>query len=157
MTSASSTSAAVHCRGVTKTYGTGNAAVVALRGIDLDVAPGQLMMLVGPSGCGKTTLISVIAGILDQNDGQCLLFGHDLKAMAPARVLLTSAANGGAVLCFIIAGAVRWPETLAMLAASVIGGYLGARLTRVLPPAIVRRFVIALTALVTLVFFLRMI
>jgi uncharacterized membrane protein YfcA len=39
----------------------------------------------------------------------------------------------------------------------VIGGYLGARLTRLLPSAIVRRFVIALTALVTLVFFLRMI
>jgi len=74
---------AVHCRGVTKTYGTGNAAVVALRGVDLDVARGQLMMLVGPSGCGKTTLISVIAGILDQNDGQCLLFGNDLKAMPP--------------------------------------------------------------------------
>ncbi|HEX3989842.1 MAG TPA: sulfite exporter TauE/SafE family protein [Acetobacteraceae bacterium] len=88
----------------------------------------------------------------------CLLTeSDDLKAMTPARVLLTSAANGGAVLCFIIAGAVRWPETLAMLAASVIGGYLGARLTRLLPPAIVRRFVIALTALVTLVFFLRMI
>jgi putative ABC transport system ATP-binding protein len=39
-------------------------------------------MLVGPSGCGKTTLISVIAGILDQNDGDCVVFGHDFKHMA---------------------------------------------------------------------------
>ena len=39
----------------------------ALRGIDLDVYTGELMMLVGPSGCGKTTLISVIAGILDRD------------------------------------------------------------------------------------------
>lgn len=85
-----------------------------------------------------------------------LTASDDFKAWAPARVLLTSAANGGAILWFIAAGAVRWPETLAMLAASVIGGYLGARLTSVLPPHIVRRFVTVLTAFVTLVFFLRM-
>ncbi len=72
---------AVHVRGVTKTYGSGDARVPALRGIDLDVDAGQLMMLVGPSGCGKTTLISVIAGILDQDEGVCELFGDDIKAM----------------------------------------------------------------------------
>jgi putative ABC transport system ATP-binding protein len=73
---------AVQCRGVTKTYGTGSAKVTALRGIDLDVKPGELMMLVGPSGCGKTTLISVIAGILDRDGGQCTVFGHDFSAMS---------------------------------------------------------------------------
>src|SRR5213078_4720268 len=72
---------AVHCRGVTKTYGSGSSAVTALRGIDLDVRPGDLMMLVGPSGCGKTTLISVIAGILDQDAGECTVFGRDFKSM----------------------------------------------------------------------------
>jgi putative ABC transport system ATP-binding protein len=72
---------AVHCRGVTKTYGVGDARVTALRGVDLDVKTGELLMLVGPSGCGKTTLISCIAGILDQNDGVCTVFGHDFKAM----------------------------------------------------------------------------
>jgi hypothetical protein len=88
----------------------------------------------------------------------CLLTASDdLKSMAPARVLLTSSANAGAVLCFIAAGAVRWPETLAMLIASVVGGYLGARLTSLLPAATVRRSVIVLTAVVTLVFFLRVI
>ena len=76
------TEPAVRCRGVTKTYGTGAAAVTALRGIDLDVNTDELLMLVGPSGCGKTTLISVIAGILDQNDGQCSVFGHDFKHMS---------------------------------------------------------------------------
>jgi uncharacterized membrane protein YfcA len=79
----------------------------------------------------------------------------DLKAMTPARVLLVSAANGAAVLWFIAAGAVRWPEALSMLIASVIGGYFGARLARVLPPRIVRYFVVGLTAFVTLMFFLR--
>lgn len=75
-------SIAVYCRGVTKTYGEGQAQVVALRGVDLSVSTGELLMLVGPSGCGKTTLISVIAGILDQNDGDCRVFGHDFKHMA---------------------------------------------------------------------------
>src|SRR3981189_1935083 len=72
---------AVQCRGVTKTYGTGDARVTALSGIDLEVRRGELLMVVGPSGCGKTTLISVIAGILDQDSGQCEVLGHDLKDM----------------------------------------------------------------------------
>jgi putative ABC transport system ATP-binding protein len=72
---------AVRCRGLTKTYGAGDASVMALRGIDLDVRRGELLMLVGPSGCGKTTLISVIAAILDQDSGQCEVLGHDLKNM----------------------------------------------------------------------------
>jgi putative ABC transport system ATP-binding protein len=73
---------AVRCTGVTKTYGTGNAKVVALRGIELDVHTGELLMLVGPSGCGKTTLISVIAGILDQDEGSCVVFDHDWRQMS---------------------------------------------------------------------------
>lgn len=72
---------AVQCRGVTKSYGTGDARVMALRGIDLDVRPGELLMLVGPSGCGKTTLISVITAILSQDSGNCEVLGQDLQAM----------------------------------------------------------------------------
>jgi putative ABC transport system ATP-binding protein len=76
---------AVRCRGITKMYGAGTAAVTALRGIDLDVTTDELLMLVGPSGCGKTTLISVIAGILDQNDGECVVFGDDFKHMSQSQ------------------------------------------------------------------------
>ncbi len=72
---------AIHCRGVTKSYGKGDTKVVALRGIDLDIKRGELMMLVGPSGCGKTTLISVIAGILDREGGECLVFDQDFAKM----------------------------------------------------------------------------
>jgi putative ABC transport system ATP-binding protein len=78
---ANSPTLAVRCNGVKKTYGSGAAAVTALRGVDLDIRAGELMMLVGPSGCGKTTLISVIAGILDQDDGECRVFGSDLRHM----------------------------------------------------------------------------
>jgi len=72
---------AVRCRGLTKTYGAGDASVMALRGIDLDVRRGELLMVVGPSGCGKTTLISVIAAILGQDSGECEVLGRDLKNM----------------------------------------------------------------------------
>jgi uncharacterized protein len=96
-------------------------------------------------------------GLMMMASWSLLTANDDLKSMAPARVLLTSSANAGAVVCFIVADAVRWPETLAMLAASVIGGYLGARLTQLLPPRIVRRCIILLTGCVTLVFFLRVV
>jgi putative ABC transport system ATP-binding protein len=76
------TQAGVSCRGVTKTYGQGNAAVQALRGVDLDVRMGELLMLVGPSGCGKTTLISVLAGLMQRDDGDCSVLDHDYKQMS---------------------------------------------------------------------------
>ena len=72
---------AVKCHGLKKTYGEGTAAVQALRQVDLEILTGELLMLVGPSGCGKTTLISIIAGILDQSDGDCLVFDQDFKNM----------------------------------------------------------------------------
>src|SRR5260370_18816488 len=72
---------AVHCRGVTKSYGTGDATVNALRGVDIDVCRGELLRVVGPSGCGKTTLISIIAAILDQDAGRCEVVGRDLRRM----------------------------------------------------------------------------
>ena len=80
-TAESNHSIAVRCRGLTKSYGAGDASVMALRGIDLDVRRGELLMVVGPSGCGKTTLISVIAGILDQDSGECEVLGRDFKDM----------------------------------------------------------------------------
>ena len=72
---------AVRCRGVTKTYGTGEAKVMALRGVDLEVRRGELLMLVGASGCGKTTLISVITAILDLDSGKCEVLGRDVRQM----------------------------------------------------------------------------
>ncbi|GDX84804.1 ABC transporter ATP-binding protein [Methylococcaceae bacterium] len=72
---------AVRCENVTKIYDTGDQKVTALNRVNLNILLGELMMLVGPSGCGKTTLISVIAGILDQNEGACELFGENLLTM----------------------------------------------------------------------------
>ena len=73
---------AVACHGVTKSYVTKSSVTHALRGIDLAIRSGELFMLVGPSGCGKTTLISVIAGILTHDHGECRVLGQDMKEMS---------------------------------------------------------------------------
>ncbi len=73
---------AVRIRGLGKHFGTGEQRVQALRSIDWDVFAGQLTMIVGPSGCGKTTLLSVIAGILDGDEGEVSIFGEPLDRMS---------------------------------------------------------------------------
>ncbi len=72
---------AIFCEGITKTYGEGEAAVKALRGIDLTADFGEIIALVGPSGCGKTTLISIFAAILSRSSGTLRLAGVDPDAM----------------------------------------------------------------------------
>jgi putative ABC transport system ATP-binding protein len=72
---------AVICRGVTKDFNDGDARVQALRGVDLEVYPGQMTLLVGESGCGKTTLISIVAGLLDPTGGEVEVLGNDLRRM----------------------------------------------------------------------------
>ncbi len=79
---ASPADVAVRCRGLVKSYGSGASRVSALRGIDLELYRGELLMLVGPSGCGKTTLISILSAILDQDAGSCELFGRDPRGMS---------------------------------------------------------------------------
>jgi len=72
----------VHCQNIKKTYGSGEAKVFALRGIDLDVYQGEVLMLVGPSGCGKTTFISVISALLGASEGTCHVFDEDVNTLS---------------------------------------------------------------------------
>lgn len=76
---------AVVCRGLTKTFGSGHTQTRALQGVDLEVRAGELLMLVGPSGCGKTTLISIIAGVLEGESGECVVLDHDLMRLTQAQ------------------------------------------------------------------------
>ena len=62
-------------RGLTKTYKNG---VQALKGIDLDVAPGDFFALLGPNGAGKTTLIGIVTSLVRKSAGQVSVFGHDI-------------------------------------------------------------------------------
>jgi len=79
------TKPAITCRDVLKNYGSGNAQVQALRGVNLDILPGELTMLVGPSGCGKTTLLSILAGILRPTSGDVVALDANLTAMSSWR------------------------------------------------------------------------
>ena len=72
---------AVRCLDVVKSYGDAAGRVRALRGVDLDARFGELLMLAGPSGSGKTTLISIIAGLLDPDQGECRVLDRSWQAM----------------------------------------------------------------------------
>jgi putative ABC transport system ATP-binding protein len=130
---------AVRCRRILKGFGTGNARTQALRGVDLDVYVGQLTMMVGPSGCGKTTLICIVAGTLDSDEGELQVFDSDLLRMTPAQRVrfrrsnigfvfqqfnllpaLTAAQN--AAMPLLIAG---WPRRRAFAHASEVLARLG--------------------------------
>ncbi len=78
---------AVECSDVTKEFGTGEAKVRALRGIDLDVYSGEMTLLVGPSGCGKTTLLSVVCGILDATAGSIHVLGTDIVKLSSSKLV----------------------------------------------------------------------
>jgi spermidine/putrescine transport system ATP-binding protein len=69
----------VQLQGLTKRYG----AALAVRGIDLDIPPGEFFCLLGPSGCGKTTTLRMIAGFERPNSGRILLDGRDVSGTPP--------------------------------------------------------------------------
>jgi putative ABC transport system ATP-binding protein len=69
-------------RGVVKTFGHGDNAVRALKGVDFDARCGEMTMIVGPSGCGKTTFLSVICGTMKADAGSVTVFGTDLIHLA---------------------------------------------------------------------------
>jgi len=134
-----SSDVAVRVRGVTKEFGAGGSLTRALRGVDLDVPYGELLILAGPSGCGKTTLVSIVAGTLAPSDGEVVVLGKDLVAMTNGRKVkfrrenvgfvfqsynllpsLTAAENAAVPL--LIAG---WHRSRAVEAASVLLDKLG--------------------------------
>lgn len=65
-------------RGLTKVYETGDVKVHALRGVDLDITPGELIVLLGPSGSGKSTLLNIIGGLDRPTDGEVKFAGKTL-------------------------------------------------------------------------------
>lgn len=72
---------AIAVREVTKTYAEGSAGVPALRGVDLDVYPGELVLLMGPSGSGKTTLLSIMGCILTATSGSVKIAGTEVSRL----------------------------------------------------------------------------
>jgi hypothetical protein len=80
---------------------------------------------------------------------------EDIHAMNALKTLLNAAINGAAVVTFIAAGAVLWPQALVMLVGAVLGGYGGAYFAQKIEPQIVRRFVIGVGICMSAYFFVR--
>jgi putative ABC transport system ATP-binding protein len=73
-------------RGVTKTYGSGEGEVHALRGVDLEIEPGELVVVLGPSGSGKTTMVNLIGGIESATSGTVVVAGEEISRHTPAEL-----------------------------------------------------------------------
>jgi putative ABC transport system ATP-binding protein len=64
-----------------KTYNSGAVKVHALRGVDLEIPPGEFVAVMGPSGCGKTTLLNCLSGLDDVSEGDVFVEGVNLSEM----------------------------------------------------------------------------
>ncbi len=89
--------AAVSVRALRKSFGSADARVEVLRGVEFEAARGELTFLVGPSGCGKTTLVSVIAGLLDADEGELTVLDQRIEELSPAERIRFRRANLGFV------------------------------------------------------------
>jgi len=72
----------VKARGICKSFGEGNARSSVLQRVELDVFRGEVLLLVGPCGSGKTTLLSVIAGILDADEGELSILDQSITNLS---------------------------------------------------------------------------
>ena len=77
---------ALHVSHVSKRFGTGATQVTAVRDVTLDVAPGEVVLIMGPSGSGKTTLLSMLGALLKPSDGTIQLNGSVISALAENRL-----------------------------------------------------------------------
>ncbi|MFA7437487.1 ABC transporter ATP-binding protein [Castellaniella sp.] len=75
----------IEAQGVSKVYGSGQEAVVALDDISFKVTEGELVCMLGPSGCGKTTMLNIVAGFETASSGQVLVGGNKVSKPAPDR------------------------------------------------------------------------
>jgi putative ABC transport system ATP-binding protein len=94
-TPANGSGAAVRALALTRTYGTGDATVEALRGVDVTFPRGQFAAVMGPSGSGKSTLMHLLAGLDAPTSGSVEIDGRDITAMGDAE-LTPCAATGSA-------------------------------------------------------------
>ncbi|MFQ6537241.1 MULTISPECIES: DevA family ABC transporter ATP-binding protein [Aphanothece] len=73
------TSPLVEVRGLSHWYGSGSMRRQVLQGVDLTIAPGEVVLLTGPSGCGKTTLLTLVGALRQVQEGSVRVFGEELN------------------------------------------------------------------------------
>ncbi|HEY9235750.1 MULTISPECIES: ABC transporter ATP-binding protein [Phenylobacterium] len=91
---------AYRIEGLTKVYGDGPAAVHALRGVDLTIPAGEIVVLLGPSGSGKSTLLNIIGGLDRGTDGKVWFGDQELSAMSDSELTRYRRDNVGFVFQF---------------------------------------------------------
>lgn len=121
---------AVECISLVHLYHSADTDVVALRGVDLDIDPGELVALLGPSGTGKSTLLRIMAGLLRPSAGQILVGGRDVARMTTTELRRYRAVDVGIVLQDALANLLPYATVLENLEFAA----LGARTLEVAPP-----------------------
>lgn len=91
---------AFRTQGITKVYGAGEAAVHALRGVDLEVPSGELIVLLGASGSGKSTLLNILGGLDRATEGSARFFDRELTTMSDHQLTLYRRHHVGFVFQF---------------------------------------------------------
>ncbi len=87
----------ISCKQIVKSFYNGDFKMDILKSVDMNIYSSEFLMLVGPSGCGKTTLISIIAGLLPYDSGECNVDGHNYKQMSNKQLIEFRAKNIGFV------------------------------------------------------------
>ena len=94
------TSPVVQGTGIVRRYGSGDTCVNALRGVDLDIAAGELTAVMGPSGSGKSTLMHILAGLDRPSEGSVMIAGQDITTLADNALTLLRREHIGFIFQF---------------------------------------------------------
>jgi branched-chain amino acid transport system ATP-binding protein len=114
-------SAALSARGLSRRFG----GVTALRGVDLDLHPGQLLGVIGPNGAGKSTLVNLLTGHLRPTTGRVEVAGRDLTGARPWRI-----AHAGVARTFQIVKPFRGMTVADNVVVAVLFGHGRLRMLR---------------------------
>ena len=117
--------AGIHVRQVTMTFGNGDLAVHAVKSVDLDIEPGQVVLVMGPSGSGKTTLLLMLGAMLRPTSGSIEVDGLDIATASERALPQLRAEHFGFIFQdFNLLGALDASENVQL--AANLGGLTGA-------------------------------